>query len=106
MGRLPLANPAAPVTGADRSVLTQAGKVLESHGFNKTGAAGVLGNAYQESSWDPSSVGDGGGGLWGFTSGAISLPSLQSYAQQNGENWQDPTTQANFIVQHITPAQR
>jgi hypothetical protein len=62
----------------------------------------VLGNAYQESSWNPASVGDGGGGLWGFTAGAISLDSLQSYAASKGVQWTNPTLQAEFLVKNLS----
>jgi hypothetical protein len=40
---------------------------LVRHGYSDFAAAGIAGNIYQESEGDPESVGDGGGGLIGFT---------------------------------------
>jgi hypothetical protein len=40
---------------------------LVRHGYSDFAAAGMAGNMYQESKGDPESVGDGGGGLIGFT---------------------------------------
>jgi hypothetical protein len=40
---------------------------LVSHGYSDFAAAGIAGNIYQESKGDPESVGDGGGGLIGWT---------------------------------------
>jgi Phage tail lysozyme len=100
---------AAPATGklpnpsaATGSVVKQAGAVLIAAGLTPTAAAGVIGNAYQESSWDTASVGDGGGGLWGFSSGAISLASLQAYAASKGVAWTNPTLQAEFLVKNLS----
>jgi hypothetical protein len=40
---------------------------LIAHGYSDNAAAGIAGNMYQESGGNPESVGDGGGGLIGFT---------------------------------------
>jgi len=40
---------------------------LLANGYSDNAAAGIAGNMYQESKGDPESVGDGGGGLIGFT---------------------------------------
>ncbi|HTU76950.1 MAG TPA: phage tail tip lysozyme [Trebonia sp.] len=40
---------------------------LLAHGYSDNAAAGIAGNMYQESGGNPESVGDGGGGLIGFT---------------------------------------
>jgi hypothetical protein len=40
---------------------------LLAHGYSHNAAAGIAGNMYQESDGNPESVGDGGGGLIGFT---------------------------------------
>jgi hypothetical protein len=40
---------------------------LTSHGYTGNAAAGIAGNMYQESKGNPESVGDGGGGLIGWT---------------------------------------
>lgn len=78
-------------------------KVLVNNGFTPTAAAGIIGNAYQESGWNPTAIEPGthNGGLWGFTSQPVSLGDLQSYASAHGANWADPKIQAKFLVQHI-----
>jgi hypothetical protein len=40
---------------------------LVAHGYSDFAAAGIAGNMFQESKGNPESVGDGGGGLIGFT---------------------------------------
>ncbi len=40
---------------------------LTAHGYSGNAAAGIAGNIYQESGGNPESVGDGGGGLIGWT---------------------------------------
>ena len=40
---------------------------LTSHGYTGNAAAGIAGNIWQESDGNPESVGDGGGGLIGWT---------------------------------------
>ena len=40
---------------------------LTSHGYTGNAAAGMAGNIWQESGGNPESVGDGGGGLIGWT---------------------------------------
>lgn len=77
-------------------------KTFMAGGLTAKGAAGIIGNAYQESGLNPASVGDGGGGLWGFTAGAISLGSLQGFAAAHGAQWTDPTIQAKFLLAHLS----
>lgn len=79
-----------------------AGKTLLANGLNKIGASGILGNAWQESGWDPEAVGDGGGGFLGFTAGEISLASLQAKAKEAGKPWTDPSFQMRFALEHIS----
>lgn len=79
-----------------------AGKTLLAGGFNKIGTAGVLGNAWQESRWNPSSVGSGGGGMLGFTAGEISLAALQHKAELVHKPWNDPSFQMAFALEHIS----
>lgn len=79
-------------------VVTQMGKILLGNGFSRAGAAGIIGNAYRESLWDPSSVGTGGGGLFGFTTSPISLADLQAYAQKRGKRWTDVGLQMEFML--------
>ena len=40
---------------------------LTAHGYTGNAAAGIAGNIWQESDGNPESVGDGGGGLIGWT---------------------------------------
>lgn len=86
-------------------VINQVGKVLRAGGLNRTAAAGILGNAVQESSDNPAAVGDGGGGLWGFTSSPQSLADLQAFASQHGVSWTNPAVQAEFLLSKLSPAQ-
>lgn len=92
---------AVPSSGGP--VISQIGRGLLSHGLNKIGAAGIIGNALQESGWNPASVGSGGGGLWGFTSSPYSLSDLQSYASSQGRPWADAGLQTQFLLQFLSP---
>lgn len=83
--------------GSRSAVERQIARELFRHGANKIGAAGIIGNAYAESSMDPGAEGTGGGGLWGFTAGAISLANLKA---AGGKNWQSPQFQTRFMLQH------
>lgn len=87
-------------------VIERAATVLQANGYNNVGAAGVIGNAYQESSWNPAATGDGGGGLWGFTAAPQSLADLQSYAASQGKPWTDIETQTAFLVSHVPSSVR
>ena len=90
------------VTGGGGAVAAQMGRILLKTGWNRTGAAGVIGNAYRESLWNPASVGTGGGGLFGFTTPPISLADLQSFAKQNGKPWTDVALQMQFMQNHLS----
>lgn len=92
-----LAGGSAAPGGSRSAVERQIARVLFSAGANKTGAAGIIGNAYAESSMDPSAEGTGGGGLWGFTAGAISLANLKA---AGGNHWTSPEFQTRFMLQH------
>jgi hypothetical protein len=70
---------------------------LLGYGLNYKGAAGIIGNAWRESLWDPSSEGTGGGGLWGFTAGAISLANVKAAAQRAGVPWDSIPFQTDFM---------
>ncbi len=76
--------------------------LIEKHAFNLIAASGILGNAYREAGpeWNSESVGTGGGGLWGFTAGAISLANLQAAAAEKGVSWGDPKFQTHFMLKH------
>jgi hypothetical protein len=79
------------------AVETAVANELARHGANRTAIAGILGNAWRESRMDPRSEGTGGGGLWGFTSGAVSLANLK---RAGGGRWSDPTFQTDFMLAH------
>lgn len=91
-GKLP-----AAAGGSRSAVERQIAQTLFQHGANKIGAAGIIGNAWRESKMDPSAEGTGGGGLWGFTSGAISLANLKA---AGGSNWANPAFQTQFMLAH------
>jgi hypothetical protein len=84
------------------SVPAQIARVLSRGGLNKVGAAGIIGNAYAESSWNPAATGYGGGGLWGFTASPNSLADLQAYAQQRNQPWTSAALQSQFLLQHVS----
>jgi hypothetical protein len=83
--------------GSRSSVERQIARELFRRGANKIGAAGIIGNAYRESGMDPGAEGTGGGGLWGFTAGAISLASLKA---AGGRGWESPAFQTDFMLRH------
>lgn len=90
---------AGPYVGGTsrRAVESQIARTLFQRGANKIGAAGIIGNAYGESGMVPGAEGTGGGGLWGFTAGAISLANLKA---AGGANWENPRFQTDFMLQH------
>lgn len=73
--------------------------ILQEAGLSKVAAAGITGNALQESSWNPASEGMGGGGLWGFTVSPVSLADLQSFAGKRP--WTDVRVQTEFLLEHL-----
>jgi hypothetical protein len=76
------------------------GSILLGTGFDRFAAAGIIGNAYRESLWDPGSIGSGGGGLFGFTTPPVSLANLQTYAQMRDKPWTDVGLQMQFMLNH------
>jgi hypothetical protein len=87
---------------AGNNAVEAAGKTLLANGLNRIGASGILGNAWQESGWDPGAVGSGGGGFLGFTAGEISLAALEHAAEVKGKAWKDPSFQMAFALEHIS----
>lgn len=85
-------------TDVGGSVVAQMGKILLTNNFSRAGAAGIIGNAYRESLWNPGAVGTGGGGLFGFTTSPVSLADLQRYADKKGQPWTDVPTQMAFML--------
>lgn len=90
------------VSGGNGAVAAQMGRILLKTGWNRSGAAGVIGNAYRESLWNPASVGTGGGGLFGFTTSPVSLADLQSFANQQHKPWTDVGLQMQFMQNHLS----
>lgn len=83
------------------NAVKEMGETLLHGGFNRIGAAGVMGNAWQESSWDPSSEGSGGAGLLGFTAGEISAAALKAAAATKKVPWDNASFQMAFALEHI-----
>jgi hypothetical protein len=84
------------------SIEAQIARSLLRGGLNRVGAAGIIGNAYAESSLKPGATGYGGGGLWGFTASPNSLADLQAYAEQRGRPWTNATLQTQFLLSHVS----
>lgn len=91
-----------PVAAGSGPVVTQVGQVLRSGGLSRIAAAGILGNAVQESSDNPAVVSGGNGGLWGFTAPPKSLSDLQAFASEHGADWTNPAVQAEFLLTQLS----
>ncbi len=89
-----------------KNVALRIAKDLLGFGLNQKGAAGIIGNAWRESLWNPASEGTGGGGLYGFTTSPISLADLKSAASSKGVSWADIGFQDNFMWSGPEPASR
>ena len=87
------------IDGAGGSVVREAGSVLMSGGLDVSGASAIMGNAYQESTWNPASV----EGLWGFHSPPVSIGDVRAYADRQGKPWDSAALQANFLLAHLAP---
>jgi hypothetical protein len=90
------------VGGGD--IVATIANVLFAGGLNEIGAAGIIGNAYAESSLNPAAQGYGGGGLWGFTVSPVSLADVQAYATANGGDWTDAALQTRFLLENVDAA--
>lgn len=92
------------ISGGDGAVAVQIGRILTRQGFNRPGAAGIIGNAYAESSWNPAAMepGTDNGGLWGFTSGEKSLAGLRAYAARLHKPWTDVGAQTAYMLGTVT----
>ena len=93
---------------ASGGIIGSIGSVLLRNGLDPVAAAGIIGNAYQESGWDPSAMEPGthNGGLWGFTSGNKSLAALEAYASSQGKPWTDVATQTQFMLHQLPTSMR
>jgi hypothetical protein len=90
----------AEYVGGGGPVAAQMWRSLHANGYNQVGAAGIIGNAGQESGLNPASIGSGGGGLLGFTTSPISLADLQAFAKTQGKPWDDVGLQMQFYALH------
>ncbi len=91
---------------AGGGVVGEVGSILMRNSLDLVSSAGILGNAWRESRWDPSAVGTGGGGLWGFTTSPISLEDLKAYAASQGAPWTDELAQTQFMLHHLPNSMR
>lgn len=84
------------------SVEKQIYGTLSKEGWNKIAVAAAIGNAFQESGLNPGILDSSGqnGGLWGFTSGAVSLASLKAAAASKGVPWTNVPLQSAFMAAH------
>lgn len=94
--------------GGGGSVESQIAQILLGRGFNKVGAAGIIGNAFAESNLNPTAMepGTDNGGLFGFTAGEKSMASLRSFAQRMNRPWSDVATQVAFMLTTVSPQLR
>lgn len=91
---------------ASGGLVGMVGPILLRNGLDVESAAGILGNAWQESKWKTSSVGSGGGGLWGFTTSPVSLADMQAYADRRGMPWTSALAQTQFMLHHLSQSYR
>jgi Phage tail lysozyme len=78
--------------------------ILLRNGLDPESAAGILGNAWQESTWNPGAMeGEShNGGLWGFTTPPKDLQSAKDYAASQGVPWTNAKAQTQFML-HLLP---
>jgi hypothetical protein len=90
---------------AGGGVVGTIGQVLLNHGFDREAAAGIIGNAYQESRWNPGAMEPGthNGGLFGFTTEPVSLQNVKDYAAEKGVPWTNAKMQTQFMLHHGEP---
>ncbi len=98
------AGSAGYIAGGGGPVAMQIGRILRAQGFSKAAAAGIIGNAYAESTWNPAAMEPGthNGGLWGFTAGEKSLASLEKFAARSGKPWTDVGIQTQFMLKTVS----
>lgn len=86
---------------SQKEVALDIGKILLGKGLNYKGAAGIIGNAWRESLWDPASIGTGGRGLWGFD---FYEQQLLEAANKQGVSWTNLPFQTEFMWSGPEPA--
>lgn len=87
-------------SAAQENVALDIGKTLLNNGLNYKGASGIIGNAWRESLWDPSSIGTGGRGLWGFD---FYEAQLLAEAARKGVPWDNTDFQTHFMLNGPEP---
>jgi hypothetical protein len=87
-------------------VVGKVSSILERNGLTPISTSAILGSSYGESGWDPSSVGSGGDGLWGFTASPVSPADLAAYASSQGKPWDDAEVQTQFMLHHFPTSMR
>jgi hypothetical protein len=104
---LPMADRAAALHEIERGIVpsdraTEAMTILQSRGYSKEAAAGIVGNLSHESpGLNPTAMGDGG------TSGGIAqwhnerLTALKQFAADKGKPWTDFHTQIDFLDREL-----
>lgn len=76
---------------------TSVANILSTNGFSKSGIAGILGNAYRESAFNPSATAPNGAfGLWQFL-GPLKR-NLINYCNSNGMQISNPIAQTNYLI--------
>jgi len=85
-------------------LLGTVGPILMRNGLNAIGAAGIMGNAWQESGWRTDAIEPGthNGGLWGFTAPPVDLASVEAYAASRGLPWTSAVAQTQFMLHHLS----
>lgn len=68
------------------------------HGLSPVAAAGVVGNLYQESGFNPNATHDGGRGYGMAGWDPTRTAALQAFAQSQGKPASDPQVQLDFVV--------
>ena len=92
------------LSGGAGSVVERMGRILFRRGLDLEAAAGIAGNSYQESSWNPTAMepATDNGGLFGFTAGKKSMASLRAFAARVKKPWQDVGTQVSFMLSTLS----
>lgn len=80
-------------------VAREAWEALKAHGATDTAIAGALGNAYQESGWNPASRGSNGGGLFAWIDGedTTNWTRFNNWVTSNSREINETATQCDFL---------
>jgi hypothetical protein len=91
-------------SGGKGSVVRRMGRILFGRGLDLEATAGIAGNSYQESDWNPLAMepGTDNGGLFGFTAGEKSMAALRAFAAKVKHPWSDVGTQVSFMLTSLS----